>query len=242
MPALEIENITKRFKDPGESSGAATKKALDNVTLSIPQRRTHVLLGSSGSGKSTLIRLLIGTLKPDSGRITINGNIGYVPQDGGLFPHLTARENVALVAKTQGWTEERISKRLDELQALTSLDPALLSRFPKELSGGQRQRVSLMRAAFLDPALLILDEPLGALDPIIRRDVQNELKTIFNALGKTVLMVTHDIDEARFFGHELSLLKDGRLIQTGPFEELLEKPKDPFVTEFIQSQRKWDSV
>ena len=235
MIALEIDRVSKSFSSRGD-----LKKALDDVSLTIPSRHTHVLLGSSGSGKSTLIRLLIGVLTPDSGSITINGNIGYVPQDGGLFPHLNARDNVTLVAKTLGWTKEKTQARLRELQSLTSLEPSLLERLPKELSGGQRQRVSLMRAAFLDPALLILDEPLGALDPIIRTDVQNELKSIFNALGKTVLMVTHDIDEARFFGHELTLLKEGRVVQTGPFEELLESPKDPFVTKFIQSQRKWD--
>ena len=237
MIALEIDRVSKSFGGRGD-----LKKALDNVSLTIPSRHTHVLLGSSGSGKSTLIRLLIGVLTPDSGKITINGNIGYVPQDGGLFPHLTAKDNVTLVAKTLGWSREEIQARLDELEKLTSLERSLLERLPKELSGGQRQRVSLMRAAFLDPALLVLDEPLGALDPIIRAEVQNELKSIFNALGKTVLMVTHDIDEARFFGHELTLLKDGRVIQTGPFEDLLDSPKDPFVTKFIQSQRKWDGL
>ncbi len=231
MIALKIEHVSKSFD---------SKKALDDVSLTIPSRHTHVLLGSSGSGKSTLIRLLIGVLKPDAGTITINGNIGYVPQDGGLFPHLSARDNVSLVAETLGWSREKITHRLAELQSLTTLEPALLDRFPKALSGGQRQRVSLMRAAFLDPALLILDEPLGALDPIIRNDVQNELKRIFNALGKTVLMVTHDIDEARFFGHELTLLRDGHVVQTGPFEDLLEKPSDPFVTKFIRAQRSWD--
>lgn len=228
MLAVQLENVTKSFGD---------KKALDRVTLGIPSARTHVLLGSSGSGKSTIVRILIGVLRADSGLVTINGDIGYVPQDGGLFPHLTARENVVLVAKTLGWSKEKIANRAEELQTLVSLEPSLLARYPRELSGGQRQRVSLMRAAFLDPALLILDEPLGALDPIIRSDVQNELKTIFNALHKTVLMVTHDIEEARFFGHELTLLRDGRIVQTGSFEELRDTPADPFVTRFIQAQR-----
>jgi osmoprotectant transport system ATP-binding protein len=232
MLAVQLEHVSKSF---------GPKKALDDVTVSIPSGRTHVLLGSSGSGKSTIIRILIGVLLADSGLVKINGNIGYVPQDGGLFPHLTGRDNVALVAHTLGWKRAKIDARIDELLALTSLEPLLLDRFPKELSGGQRQRVSLMRAAFLDPALLILDEPLGALDPIIRADVQNELKTIFNALKKTVLMVTHDIDEARFFGHELTLLKDGQVIQTGPFEDLHDHPADPFVTKFIQAQRTWDA-
>lgn len=231
MSVVQLEHVTKSF---------GSKKALDDVTLTIPWGRTHVLLGSSGSGKSTIIRILIGVLKADSGVFKINGNIGYVPQDGGLFPHLTARDNVALVAQTLGWKTAKINARIDELLTLTSLEPSLLQRFPKELSGGQRQRVSLMRAAFLEPGLLILDEPLGALDPIIRADVQNELKTIFNALNKTVLMVTHDIDEARFFGHALTLLKEGRVMQTGPFEELLHKPADPFVTKFIQAQRTWN--
>lgn len=231
MPAVQLENVTKMF---------GTKKALDHVTINIPSARTHVLLGSSGSGKSTIIRILIGVLQADSGIVKINGNIGYVPQDGGLFPHLTARDNVSLVAETLGWKKQKIDARIDELLQLTSLDPALLARFPKELSGGQRQRVSLMRASFLDPALLILDEPLGALDPIIRNDVQNELKSIFNALKKTVLMVTHDIDEARFFGHELTLLRDGRVVQSGTFEDLRDTPADPFVTKFIQAQRTFE--
>ena len=231
MPAVQLENVTKSF---------GNKKALDNVTLNIASAQTHVLLGSSGSGKSTIIRILIGVLKPDSGVVTIKGNLGYVPQDGGLFPHLSARDNVALVAQTLGWKKEKIDARVDELLQLTSLEPSLLSRFPKELSGGQRQRVSLMRAAFLDPALLILDEPLGALDPIIRNEVQNELKSIFNSLKKTVLMVTHDIDEARYFGHEVTLLRDGHVVQTGPFEELRDKPADPFVTRFIQAQRTFE--
>jgi osmoprotectant transport system ATP-binding protein len=228
MLAVQLENVTKSFGD---------KKALDHVTLGIPSARTHVLLGSSGSGKSTIVRILIGVLQADSGQVTINGDIGYVPQDGGLFPHLTARENVVLVAKTLGWSKEKIASRVEELQALVSLEPSLLARYPRELSGGQRQRVSLMRAAFLDPALLILDEPLGALDPIIRSEVQNELKTIFNSLHKTVLMVTHDIEEARFFGHELTLLREGRIVQTGSFEELRDTPADSFVTRFIQAQR-----
>lgn len=231
MPAVQLENVTKTF---------GTKKALDHVTINIPSARTHVLLGSSGSGKSTIIRILIGVLRADSGIVKINGNIGYVPQDGGLFPHLTARDNVSLVAETLGWKKQKIDARIDELLQLTSLDPALLSRFPKQLSGGQRQRVSLMRASFLDPALLILDEPLGALDPIIRNDVQNELKSIFNALKKTVLMVTHDIDEARFFGHALTLLRDGHVVQTGTFEDLRDTPADPFVTKFIQAQRTFE--
>lgn len=228
MLAVQLENVTKSFGD---------KKALDHVTLGIPSARTHVLLGSSGSGKSTIVRILIGVLRADAGQVTINGDIGYVPQDGGLFPHLTARENVVLVAKTLGWSKEKIASRVEELQTLVSLEPSLLARYPRELSGGQRQRVSLMRAAFLDPALLILDEPLGALDPIIRSEVQNELKTIFNSLHKTVLMVTHDIEEARFFGHELTLLREGRIVQTGSFEELRDTPADSFVTRFIQAQR-----
>lgn len=235
MIAVQLEHVTKSFgREPN------LKKALDDVTIQIPSGRTHVLLGSSGSGKSTIIRILIGVLQADVGLVKVKGQIGYVPQDGGLFPHLSARDNVALVAQTRGWKKQKIDARIEELLALTSLEPSLLQRFPKELSGGQRQRVSLMRASFLDPALLILDEPLGALDPIIRADVQNELKAIFNALKKTVLMVTHDIDEARFFGHELTLLKDGKVVQTGQFEDFVENPADPFVTKFIRAQRNWD--
>jgi osmoprotectant transport system ATP-binding protein len=239
--ALELRNVSKAFGD---------KAALAGVDLRVRRGTTHVLLGASGSGKTTLIRIVIGLTEADGGSLYLNGTargdedgrhwlhrIGYVPQEGGLFPHLTGRQNITLVARTLGRPQTAVRDRVEELRSLMSIDDSLLDRFPKHLSGGQRQRVALMRAAFLDPTLLILDEPLGALDPITRADVQDELKRIFNSLGKTVLMVTHDLDEARFFGHELSLLHEGRRLQTGPYEELSRNPADPYVTRFLTAQR-----
>jgi osmoprotectant transport system ATP-binding protein len=163
--------------------------------------------------------------------------MGYVIQDGGLFPHLTARGNAALMAKHLGWPQQRIDARLDELSALTAFPSDGLDRYPVQLSGGQRQRVSLMRALMLDPDVLLLDEPLGALDPVIRYELQDELRGIFRTLGKTVVMVTHDIGEAGFFGDDIVLLRDGAIIQRGDIRTLVEKPADEFVEQFVHAQR-----
>ena len=163
--------------------------------------------------------------------------MGYVIQEGGLFPHLSVRDNVTVMAQYLRRDNDWIESRLAELAQLVRLPKDMMSRFPAELSGGQRQRVSLMRALMLDPDLLLLDEPLGALDPMIRYELQQELKSIFDQLGKTVVMVTHDIAEAAFFGHTLVLMRDGRILQTGPFKALARTPADPFVEQFITAQR-----
>jgi osmoprotectant transport system ATP-binding protein len=163
--------------------------------------------------------------------------MGYVIQEGGLFPHLTIRDNVSVMARYLRRDDDWIGHRLAELAELVRLPTELMSRFPAELSGGQRQRVSLMRALMLDPKLLLLDEPLGALDPMIRYELQRELKSIFAQLGKTVVMVTHDIAEAAFFGHTLVLMRDGRIVQSGPFRTLARSPAEPFVEQFITAQR-----
>jgi osmoprotectant transport system ATP-binding protein len=163
--------------------------------------------------------------------------MGYVIQDGGLFPHLTARQNVELLARHLGRPRDRISARTDELAALTHFPTDGLDRFPAQLSGGQRQRVSLMRALALDPDLLLLDEPLGALDPLIRAGLQADLKQIFSSLQKTVVLVTHDLGEAGFLGDRLVLLRDGAIVQAGTLAELVRAPADPFVTRFINAQR-----
>lgn len=228
------------------------KIVVNDVQLTIPSGETHILLGSSGSGKSTLLKMVMGLLPPDLGSITLLSQvlgdtpeaawvqqIGYVPQDGGLFPHLTAKENVTLVAQALGWSKEKIATRLEDLRRIVALPSEFLDRYPRELSGGQRQRASLMRAGFLDPCLLLLDEPLAALDPILRREVQRELADIFHRLRKTVIFVTHDIGEAAFLGGRVSLMKSGRIVQTGTLDELLEKPADPFVSQFINAQRDW---
>jgi osmoprotectant transport system ATP-binding protein len=244
VPAVRLAGVRRSYDG---------KAALGPIDLDVPARRTLALVGPSGCGKSTLLRLVIGLLAPDAGTVEALGTpvtaqtraalrlrMGYVIQEGALFPHLTAAENVALVARDQGWTAERITQRINDLAALSHLPHELLGRFPAQLSGGQRQRVALMRALVLDPDLLLLDEPLGALDPMIRARLQEELAGLFRTLEKTVLFVTHDMAEAAFFAHEIVLLKDGRIVQRGSAADLAQRPSDPFVTEFLGAQRKTD--
>lgn len=236
---LALQNIHKRFAD---------KTVLDDVSLTVAKGATHALIGSSGSGKTTLLRITLGLIPFDQGYVKINDQalssfsrsqwadqIGYVPQEGGLFPHLSGLDNVVLIAKLRGWPAKRITARLQEMTALVDLDTAILARFPHELSGGQRGRVAIMRAGFIDPPVLLLDEPMGALDPLVRRDLQHELKAIFRRLNKTVVIVTHDLSEAVFLAGRITLLHQGRVIQTGSYEELLTQPADPFVSLFISA-------
>lgn len=236
-----LRGVSKRF-------GAV--EALQPLDLEIEAGRTTVLIGPSGCGKSTLLRLLAGLAHPDSGEVLCEGEalkraelgawrrrLGYVIQEGGLFPHMTGRQNVVLVARHLGWDAGRIEARLQELLELTRLPADALARYPAELSGGQRQRVALMRALMLDPALLLLDEPLGALDPMVRADLQADLRAIFRRLGKTVVLVTHDMGEAAFLGDDIVLLRQGCLLQRGRLADLLERPADPFITRFINAQR-----
>jgi osmoprotectant transport system ATP-binding protein len=228
----------------------AGRPALGPLTLDVPAGRTTVLIGPSGCGKSTLIRLLIGLVEPDAGSVTFDGTpvtpdtarpvrlrTGYVIQDGGLFPHMTARGNVTLMARHLGWDRERIDSRVRELTELTRFPADGLDRYPQQLSGGQRQRVGLMRALMLNPDALLLDEPLGALDPLVRADLQTELRDIFRALGKTVVLVTHDLGEAAFFADLVVLLRDGQIVQQGSPADLWHRPADLFVTRFVQAQR-----
>lgn len=238
------------FHLSGVGKSYTGRAALGPVTLELPTGRTTVLIGPSGCGKSTLLRLLIGLLQPDVGEVTFDGmpvtpetvrqvrrRTGYVIQDGGLFPHLTARSNVALMARHLGWDRARIDARVHELAALTRLPADGLDRYPHQLSGGQRQRVGLIRALMLDPAALLLDEPLAALDPLVRADLQSDLRDIFRSLGKTVVLVTHDLGEATFFADRVVLLRDGQIVQEGAPGDLWHRPADPFVTRFIQAQR-----
>jgi osmoprotectant transport system ATP-binding protein len=242
MSALvKLADVSKRYADAA---------ALYPTDLSIERGNTTVLIGPSGCGKSTLLRLIIGLIEPDSGSITFDGEpisphnidalrrrIGYVIQEGGLFPHLTARANVLLMARHVGTSQEEMHKKLLELSELTRFSDNLLLRYPVELSGGQRQRVSLMRALMLSPELLLLDEPLGALDPLVRASLQKDLKQIFARLQQTVLFVTHDLAEAIYFGDEIVLMNEGRIVQKGSVTDLRENPADPFVSEFINAQR-----
>jgi osmoprotectant transport system ATP-binding protein len=238
---ITLDRISKSF---GPTS------ALHAVSLQVSAGEITVLLGPSGCGKSTLLRLVAGLIPPDSGAVSIAGEtvtpgsapglrkrMGYVIQSGGLFPHLTARQNVTLMARYLGWPDGRLTPRLAELAELTALPLGTLDRYPDQLSGGQRQRVALMRALFLDPEVLLLDEPLGALDPMIRADLQEDLRRIIRRLRKTVLLVTHDLAEAGFFGDTVVLLREGEIVQQGAFTDLVERPATPFVERFIQAQR-----
>ena len=167
----------------------------------------------------------------------VRRQIGYMIQEGGLFPHLTARDNVALMPRYLRWPAERTAARLVELMDLVRLTPTLLDRYPRQLSGGHRQRVGLMRALVLDPAVLLLDEPLGDLDPMVRAELQDELRSVFRTLQKTVVLVTHDLAEAGYLGDRLTLLRSGRIVQQGTLAELLDRPADDFAARFVQAQR-----
>ena len=238
---IALNAVTKRY---------GQEVAVREVSLRIPAEQTTVLIGPSGSGKSTLLRLIIGLTRPDTGTVSVDGQslttanvralrhrMGYVIQEGGLFPHLTGRANAALMARHLGWATDRIDARVEELTELVQLAPDRLDPYPTELSGGQRQRGSLMRALMLDPDVLLLDEPLGALDPMIRSDLQDDLRGIFRRLGKTVVFVTHDIGEAGFFGDHVVLLHGGEIEQQGTMSTLVNDPVSSFVTDFIQAQR-----
>src|SRR6202451_62184 len=238
---LTLQNIYKTFEG---------KPVLTDVNLNIPKGGTHALIGSSGSGKTTLLRITLGLIPFDKGYVKINDQallsftpvewadrIGYVPQDGGLFPHISGIENVSLIATLRGWNKQKIESRVEELRKLVGLEAPLLGQFPFELSGGQQQRVAIMRAAMMDPQVMLLDEPMAALDPLIRRTLQQELKSIFQRLNKTVLLVTHDLGEAVFLAQQITLLHEGRIIQSGAYRDLLLHPANSFVSQFINAQR-----
>ncbi|MAT68509.1 MAG: ABC transporter ATP-binding protein [Planctomycetaceae bacterium] len=238
---FRVERLTKRFAN-GAGAGP--------LTLQLPRGSTYALIGPSGCGKSTFLRLLNGLLTPDEGTVEFDGQrltpanlaairqrIGYVIQDGGLFPHLSARGNVSLQAEFLGWSAQRIAARMAELRELVKLPDDLLDREPARLSGGQRQRVSLMRALMLDPAALLLDEPLGALDPMIRAELQDDLQRIFAELEKTVVLVTHDLAEASHFSRDILLMDDGRVVQRGSLRDLTRQPANEFVERFVTAQR-----
>lgn len=238
---LELQNISKTFEG---------RSVLSDVNLIVPKGATHALIGSSGSGKTTLLRITLGLIPFDKGYVKINDQallsftqvewadrIGYVPQDGGLFPHITGKNNVALVAKLRGWRKSKIDDRVEELRKVVDLDAEILKQFPREMSGGQKQRVAIMRAAMMNPAVMLLDEPMAALDPLIRRSLQQELKSIFQRLDKTVLLVTHDLGEAVFLAEQITMLHEGKIVQSGTYRDLLLNPATPFVTQFINAQR-----
>jgi osmoprotectant transport system ATP-binding protein len=243
---VTLEGVEKRF---------GGRLVLAPTTLTVKARTSLALLGPSGCGKSTLLRLILGLLTPDAGRLSVAGtpvtpatatavrrHIGYVIQEGGLFPHLNAKDNVAMLARHLGWRPPRVAERLHELTVLVRLEPSMLERYPTELSGGERQRVGLMRALMLDPPLLLLDEPMGALDPMVRARLQQDLKRIFAELEKTVILVTHSLEEAAFLSDEVLLMREGRIVQRGTMHDL-ETAADPFTREFVDVQRgAWSAV
>ena len=238
---IELKGLSKSY---GE------RFAVHSLDLVLESSQTTGLIGPSGCGKSTLLRMIAGLIPPSSGQVVIDGQLltpnnvlemrkamGYVIQDGGLFPHLTARQNVALMARHVGTSDAEIDSRIKELCELTSFPGDGLSRYPAELSGGQKQRVSLMRALMLKPKSLLLDEPLGALDPMVRASLQADLKAIFKDLSQTVVFVTHDMGEAGFLADKIVLLREGKMVQQGSLEDFQQRPSDPFVTQFLTAQR-----
>ena len=221
-----------------------------DLTMQVSHGQTVALIGPSGCGKSTVLKLAAGLLQPIGGSVVINGadlrdcdlrkvrqRIGYVVQSGALFPHLSAADNVTLGARYLRREPRFISERLAELADMVRLPWQLLQHYPGELSGGQRQRVSIMRALFLDPDVLLLDEPLGALDPMVRAELQQELHGWFASLRKSVLLVTHDMPEAAFFADHLVLMRDGQVLQQGSCRQLLQQPANEFVDAFVKAQR-----
>jgi osmoprotectant transport system ATP-binding protein len=223
---------------------------IHKTTLEVGVGERLALIGPSGCGKSTLLRMILGMVWPDRGLVRVGGQrvteanvravrrrVGYVIQDGGLFPHLTAEDNVTLVARLRGMSRAARTARVHELAALARLPRTLLQRFPRSLSGGERQRVGLMRALMLDPDVLLLDEPLGALDPIIRAQLQEDLREVFRALKKSVIVVTHDMGEAGYLAENIAVMRGGRILQRGDVRALIDTPADPFITEFVSAQR-----
>ena len=238
---IELRSVTKKF---------GAHLAVDQINFDCPQGETQALIGTSGCGKTTLLRMMIGLVTPEAGTVYFEGKplveqpigvvrqrMGYMIQEGGLFPHLKVCENVAIVPRFLGWKPARTDARIEELLELTQLPATLLDRYPRQLSGGQRQRVSLMRALMLDPDVLLLDEPLGDLDPMIRAELQEDLRTIFRELGKTVVLVTHDLAEAGFLADRVTLLRAGKIVQQGTFSDLIKNPVDEFAAKFVQAQR-----
>lgn len=241
---IQLDALTKTF--PGVPA-----PAVDRLTLDIPDGTTCVLIGPSGCGKTTTMRMINRLIEPTGGRIVLDGEdvtkidavalrrrIGYVIQQIGLFPHMTIAANIATVPRLLGWAQARIDARVDEMLGLVGLEPARFrGRFPRELSGGQRQRVGVARALAADPPVMLMDEPFGAIDPITRANLQNEFLRILRHLKKTVIFVTHDIDEAIKMGDRIAILKDGRLVQYGTPDEILSHPADDFVAEFVGTDR-----
>ena len=232
---ITLENLTKQY-------GSTT--VVDDVSLTVERNSITIIVGTSGSGKSTLLRMINRLVEPTGGRVLLNGKdttrepphllrrrIGYAIQSHGLFPHRTVAENIAVVPRLLSWSEERIRARVDELLNIFQLEPAAYAaKLPHQLSGGQQQRVGVARALAAEPEVLLMDEPFGALDPIIRSKAQEDLLSIQRRFGTTIVLVTHDIDEAFRLGNKVAVMSQGRLLQYGPPAALLVRPADPLVS------------
>ncbi|MBT8212818.1 MAG: betaine/proline/choline family ABC transporter ATP-binding protein [Acidimicrobiia bacterium] len=242
--AIRLDDVSKRFE-------GSENEAVSSLSLDIDAGSIVVFIGPSGCGKTTTLRMINRLIEPTSGSISINGEditqrpvsdlrreIGYVIQQVGLFPHQTIAGNIATVPRMLGWDKERISSRIEELAELVGLEVAMLSRFPDELSGGQQQRVGVARALAADPPVLLMDEPFGAVDPIVRGRLQDELLELQATVAKTIVLVTHDIDEALKVGDRIALLNVGGILeQYSSADELLASPANDFVAEFVGQDR-----
>ncbi len=240
---IELDGVTRTFSQDGHDA-----VAVRNVSLEVLPGECVCLIGGSGSGKTTTLRLINRLLEPTSGRVLVDGvdvagldpiplrrRMGYVVQSGALFPHLTASGNVELLCRAAGWDRRRARTRAEELLELVRLPPAeFASRFPSELSGGQRQRVGVARALALDPDILLMDEPFGALDPVTRRELQDEFRELEGSVNKTVVFVTHDLGEAFLLGDRVALMADGEILQVGTLEDFRKSPAGPRVVRFLE--------
>lgn len=243
---IKIDKLTKIFETP---NGPVT--AADKVSMEVPDGEICVLLGPSGCGKTTTLKMINRIISPTSGKIFINGedtsnlntvdlrrNIGYVIQQIGLFPNMTIAENVAVVPKLLGWDKTRYLTRAKELLDMVALDPStFMDRYPNELSGGQQQRVGVVRALAADPPVMLMDEPFGAIDPINREVIQDEFLKMQQTLNKTIMFVSHDIDEAVKMADRIAIFREGRLVQYDTPDDLLAHPKDSFVKSFVGDDR-----
>ena len=244
MSAIQYENVCKKF-------AGSSKYAVDHVSAEIESGEFITILGSSGCGKTTLLKLTNRLYDPDDGKIIVEGvdiktvdpvelrrRLGYVIQQVGLFPHMTIKENITVIPSLMKWDRRRMDERADELLKLVGLEPAeFRDRYPHQLSGGQQQRIGLARALVLNPDIMLLDEPFGAIDAITRLNLQNELLRIQGSLGKTILFVTHDINEAFKMGNRVMVMNEGRLLQFDTPREIVQHPADAFVKSLIDSAR-----
>jgi osmoprotectant transport system ATP-binding protein len=240
---IEFRSVSKTFPDG--------TTAVDEFSLVIPSRKTTVFVGSSGCGKTTLLRMINRMVDPSSGTIEIDGvnvlerdsvelrrSIGYVMQSGGLLPHFTVQDNIATVPVLQGVKKKEARAQAHKLMTTVGLDVASATRYPSQLSGGQQQRVGVARALAVDPNILLMDEPFGAVDPIVRSELQQETIRLQRSLDKTVVFVTHDIDEAFLLGDQVVILEKGaHIAQVGSPTEIMEKPASQFVADFIGVER-----